>query len=114
MEASPKSSTKMQGVSIITCTNRQSYLRNLIQNYTRQTLAKKELIIIVNNNKIPLAPYQSLAQKHRNVQVFRVDGHQSLGACLNFAVKKQSTAILPNLMMTTITLPTIWLTAFRP
>ncbi|MNI35005.1 putative glycosyl transferase [compost metagenome] len=88
MEAGPRNSTKMQGVSIITCTNRQSYLRNLIQNYTRQTLAKKELIIIVNNNKIPLAPYQSLAQKHRNVQVFRVDGHQSLGACLNFAVKK--------------------------
>ncbi|MBA9084604.1 glycosyltransferase involved in cell wall biosynthesis [Fontibacillus solani] len=88
MEAGQKNSTKMQGVSIITCTNRQDYLRNLIQNYTRQTLAKKELIIIVNNNKIPLAPYQSLAKKLGNVKVFRVDGHQSLGACLNFAVKK--------------------------
>lgn len=88
MGAGPRNSIKKQGVSIITCTNRHSYLRNLFDNYSRQYHPKKELIIIVNNNKIPLAPYQSLAKKLRNVYVFRIPEHSSLGACLNYAVKK--------------------------
>lgn len=79
---------KQQGVSIIACTKRQSYIRNLFNNYSRQNHAKKELIIIVNNDKIPLEPYQTLAKKHQNVQVYRVPERSSLGACLNFAVKK--------------------------
>ncbi|WP_179031092.1 glycosyltransferase [Paenibacillus kribbensis] len=88
MGVSPKNSIKKQGVSIITCTNRQSYLSNLFNNYSRQIHPKKELIIIVNNNKIPLAPYQTLAKKFRNVHIFRVPARSSLGACLNYAVKK--------------------------
>ncbi|MGM1045708.1 MAG: glycosyltransferase [Bacillota bacterium] len=88
MEAGSKNSIKQQGISIITCTNRQSYLRNLFNNYIRQNHPKKELIIIVNDNKIPLAPYKRLANKLRNIQVFRVAEHHSLGACLNYAVRK--------------------------
>lgn len=88
MGAGPKESITKQGVSIITCTNRHSYLKNLFSNYTRQRHAKKELIIVVNNNKIPLAPYQTLAKKLHNIHIFRVSEHTSLGACLNFAVKK--------------------------
>lgn len=88
MEAGSRNSTKQQGVSIITCTNRLSYLRNLLHNYSRQYHPKKELIIIVNDNKIPLTPYKRLAKNLRNIQVFRVAGHHSLGACLNYAVKK--------------------------
>ncbi|MDF2960772.1 MAG: glycosyl transferase family 2 [Paenibacillus sp.] len=78
----------LQGFSIITCTNRQSYLFNLFQNYSSQRYAKKELIIIVNENKIPLSPYRKLANQHKNVKVFRLPEHYSLGACLNYAVKK--------------------------
>lgn len=88
MGARPKNSIKTQGVSIIACTKRQSYLRNLFNNYSRQNHPKKELIIIVNNDKIPLAPYQSLAKKIRNVYVFRLPERTSLGACLNYAAKK--------------------------
>lgn len=79
---------KRQGVSIITCTNRQGYLNHLIANYKRQNHARKELVIVVNDNKIPLAPYQRIAKKLRNVKVFRVPAHYSLGACLNYAVKR--------------------------
>ncbi|MEF2966687.1 glycosyltransferase family 2 protein [Paenibacillus sp. M1] len=88
MDAGPKNVKNSQGVSIITCTNRQGYLKNLFSNYSRQKHSKKELIIIVNNDKISLAPYENLARKHKNVTVFRVPGHTSLGSCLNFAVKK--------------------------
>jgi len=88
MEAGPKQAITKQGVSIITCTNRQNYLRNLFANYARQRHPKKELIIVVNHDKIPLAPYRRLAQKHQNVRVFRVPEDRSLGACLNYAVGK--------------------------
>jgi glycosyltransferase involved in cell wall biosynthesis len=81
-----------QGVSIITCTNRQNYMRNLFQNYGRQIYANKELIIIINSNKIPLAPYRKLAEKHNNVKAFRLPEHYTLGACLNYAVKKSKYA----------------------
>jgi cellulose synthase/poly-beta-1,6-N-acetylglucosamine synthase-like glycosyltransferase len=88
MEANPRTSKNHKGISIITCTNRRNYLKNLFQNYSRQHHSKKELIIIINNNKIPLSPYQRLAKKFRNVQVFRLPEQYSLGACLNYAVKK--------------------------
>lgn len=81
-------SAKTQGVSVITCTNRRSYMNNLIKNYMRQSYPSKELIIIINKNNIPLAPYEKLARKHRNISVFRLPEHSTLGACLNFAVQK--------------------------
>ena len=88
MKTESDSSATLEGVSIITCTNRQSYVRNLFKNFTRQRYARKELIIIVNNNTIPLLPYQQLAKKHKNIKIFRKPEHHSLGACLNFAVRK--------------------------
>lgn len=88
MEASPRKSINKHGVSIIACTNRRNYMQNLIKNYTRQHHPKKELIIVVNNDSIPLEPYQRLSKKLRSVRVFRIPGATSLGACLNFAVKK--------------------------
>ncbi|SEG25100.1 glycosyltransferase family 2 protein [Paenibacillus sp. UNC499MF] len=88
MKDSSTGSIKKQGVSVITCTNRRSYLKNLLDNYKRQDHAAKELIIVVNNDKIPLAPYRESAKKIRNVRIFRVSEKTSLGACLNYAVKK--------------------------
>ncbi|QJD86555.1 glycosyltransferase [Cohnella herbarum] len=87
MELSPERSNK-PGVSIITCTNRQNCLKNLFRNFIRQRHPKKELIIIVNNNKAPLSAYQHLAKKLRNVRVFRLPEQYSLGACLNYAIRK--------------------------
>lgn len=46
--------------------------KNLFNNYSRQIHARKELIIIVNKNNIPLAPYLSLAKKLPNVHVYRL------------------------------------------
>lgn len=88
MKAGQHHLIKKQGVSIITCTKRQSYLTQLFQNYIRQRHSKKELIIIINKDEIPLEPYEQMAKKLPNVQVFRVPEERTLGACLNFAVKK--------------------------
>lgn len=87
MGSNPKNLIK-RGVSIITCTNRQSYIKNLFQNYSRQRYPKKELIIVVNSNTIPLSQYQRWAKKLRNVKIFRMPDHYTLGACLNYAVKQ--------------------------
>ncbi|MCM3128602.1 hypothetical protein ACFQ3J_16700 [Paenibacillus provencensis] len=51
---------KKQGLSIITCTNRRSYMTPLFLNYSRQLYSTKELIIVVNNDQIPLEPYKPL------------------------------------------------------
>lgn len=80
--------SQRRGVSIITCTNRPSYVKNLLQNYVRQLHPHKELIIVVNSNHTPLSPYYHLTQKLRNVRIFRRPEHETLGACLNFAVHK--------------------------
>lgn len=80
--------SQLQGVSIITCTNRQSYIKNLVQNYIQQSHPQKELIIVVNSNHIPLSPYYRLTRKLRNIRIFRRPEHDTLGACLNFAVQK--------------------------
>lgn len=76
------------GVSIITCTNRRNCMVNLFNNYRRQRFPKKELIIVINNDKIKLGPYRKMAQKDQHVQVFRVPEGRSLGTCLNYAVTK--------------------------
>lgn len=79
---------QVQGVSIITCTNRPSYAKNLVQNYIQQLYPNKELIIIVNDNHIPLSHYYRLTKNIGNVQIFRIPKSVTLGACLNFAIRK--------------------------
>lgn len=76
------------GVSIIACTNRPGYIRNLFANYSRQRYAAKELIVIVNNDSASLQPYRRLAATHKQARVYRVPAKFSLGACLNFAVAR--------------------------
>lgn len=88
MQKNRGSSIDGQGVSVITCTNRLSYARNLFQNFFRQQHSRKELIIVVNDGKIPLAPYRKLAGKLGNIRIFRMPEQHSLGACLNFAARQ--------------------------
>ncbi|CAI6082647.1 glycosyltransferase [Cohnella sp. JJ-181] len=88
MGAGSLDANAQKGVTVVTCTNRRDYLDNLFRNYGRQKHAAKELIVIVNHDQIPLAPYRRLAGKHRNVRIYRMPERRSLGACLNFAVGK--------------------------
>lgn len=78
----------MKGVSIITCTKRPQYIDNLFENYHRQLWKRKELIIILNNDKMKLETYKKKAQNYQNVSVYQLPQKTSLGKCLNFAVRK--------------------------
>lgn len=88
MTRAPSALQREPGVSIITCTNRQNYMDNLLRNYRRQRHPKKELIIIVNRNSIPLAPYRKLASRTSDVRIFRLPEDRTLGACLNYAISQ--------------------------
>jgi len=95
VEASSKEVTyRQQGVSIITCTNRSSYIQNLFANFNRQSYGLKELIIIINHNEIPLEPYKQMAARHRNIRIYRLPERYSLGACLNYAIGKAKYGVI--------------------
>lgn len=62
-------------ISVIACTNRQSFVPNIIENFQRQTLLEKELIIIVNSS--------TLKGDIAGVKMIRFPEEISLGECLN-------------------------------
>jgi glycosyltransferase involved in cell wall biosynthesis len=81
-------SKKKRGVSIITCTNRPSFIRNVLANYKRQRYPIKELIIVLNKGGMKLSKYRKKANDHKNVSVYRRSEKVSLGECLNYAIKR--------------------------
>lgn len=76
------------GVSVIVSTRRPIFFENLFANYERQLYPRKELILILNNNKMDLKKYRAEAKYYPEVSVYRMDEKDSLGKCLNFAVAK--------------------------
>ncbi|MCZ8517200.1 glycosyltransferase family A protein [Paenibacillus filicis] len=52
------------------------------------SFAKKELIIIINNNDIPVRPYRAMVKKYRNIRVYRKKEITTLGKCLNFGIRE--------------------------
>ena len=74
------------GVTIVTSTNRDSHIDNILKNYSRQNNVDKELIIILNNDHLNLNQWQEKAKKYDNVRIFQLDQKFTLGKCLNFAV----------------------------
>ncbi|WP_367649697.1 glycosyltransferase family 2 protein [Paenibacillus sp. NEAU-GSW1] len=76
------------GVTIITSTIRPQFMQQIFQNYARQKWVKKELIIVLNRNKISIEPYLQLAQQYPGVRILRQPQSKNLGACLNFAAAR--------------------------
>jgi hypothetical protein len=62
-------------ISVIACTNRQAFVPNIIENFHRQTLIEKELILIVNSSVMEVD-----ITEHK---ILRFPEEVSLGACLN-------------------------------
>lgn len=81
-------------ISIITCTNRPKYMKNVFENYNRQSYKDKELIIILNNNRMNINDWKLKAKEFSNVSIFQVDEKKSLGYCLNFGISKSSYNII--------------------
>lgn len=76
------------GVSIITCTNKPQFIKNIFQNFVNQSYKPKELILIINSNHISIEKCRKLSDKISNVSIFQLPEEKSLGHCLNFAIQK--------------------------
>lgn len=76
------------GVSIIACTNKPNYIDNIFVNYERSNYPVKELLLIINNNKISLKDCNLKATNFNNVKIFQLDETCTLGECLNYGVEK--------------------------
>lgn len=73
-------------VSVITCTNRLNYMDNVFDNFKRQRYKRKELIIILNNNRLDIHEWEAMAKPFPNIRIYQLDENISLGECLNFGV----------------------------
>ncbi|ADU31083.1 glycosyltransferase [Evansella cellulosilytica] len=76
-------------VSVITCTMREDCMENMIRNFLHQTWQKKELIIILNNDKMNLEQcLKYVSQYQEKIKVYQLPEKTTLGSCINFAVSK--------------------------
>ncbi|PWV94385.1 glycosyltransferase involved in cell wall biosynthesis [Paenibacillus cellulosilyticus] len=79
------SSSVSRGVTIVTSTIRPKYMKLLLENYARQQWAHKELIIVLNRERMSMSRYEEAAQKYDNVRILRLPSKHPLGDCLNLA-----------------------------
>lgn len=81
-------------VSIICCTMRTSYMKNIFQNYRRQDYKKKEMIVVLNKDDMDIEAWKNEAKKYKNVSVYQVPEQYQLGQCLNYGISKAKYDIL--------------------
>jgi cellulose synthase/poly-beta-1,6-N-acetylglucosamine synthase-like glycosyltransferase len=75
----------VEGVTVVTCTNKLMHRRNIFQNFVNQTWGKLELIVILNRDDLNIKEWKQLAETYNNVSVHRVSQTKSLGHCYNIA-----------------------------
>jgi glycosyltransferase involved in cell wall biosynthesis len=75
-------------VSLIACTIRTNMMNNIFENFSRQKWKEKELIIILNNDKMEIEKWKEKALGYENVTVYQLPQKQTLGNCLNFGIEK--------------------------
>lgn len=82
--------TSQSNVSIIAPTCKPGYMDNIFTNYARLNYPAKELIIILNNNKLSLQEYKRKAEEFKNIRIYQLDESCTLGECLNFGIEKST------------------------
>lgn len=82
-------------ISVVACTKRPGFVMNIIENLLRQTSIKKELVLILNTNKVDQSNIHSLLQaQHIDYQLYQLADDVTLGECLNFGVKQATYDII--------------------
>lgn len=82
------------GVSIITCTNQSGYFDNILNNYLIQRYKRKELIIVLNKDRLDIKAWRKKVAGIPNVAVYQVPERISLGQCLNCGMSKAKYPII--------------------
>ena len=82
--------SEQPGVSVLMPTKRPENVARCLDNFKKQTYQEKELILILNNAEFDLDSIRREAELVPNVQVLHVEGHTTLGDCLNRGVEASS------------------------
>ncbi len=80
--------TSQPEVSIIVSTNKPKYINNIFANYARLNYPCKEMVVILNNNKLNINDYRMKAVGLSEVRIFQLDESCTLGECLNFGIEQ--------------------------
>ncbi|MFC5449752.1 polysaccharide deacetylase family protein [Paenibacillus aestuarii] len=73
-------------ISVICCTKREEFIDNIFENYLKQRVQRKELIIILNHEKMNIEKWREKSRPYKNISVYEMYNH-TLGECLNFGVR---------------------------
>lgn len=79
---------KKYGFSVITVTNRSYCIENIINNYKRQEIKSKELVIIINDDNINMDDFNKYIGELDNIEIYKLSEEKTLGECLNFGIEK--------------------------
>ncbi|MFC5449392.1 polysaccharide deacetylase family protein [Paenibacillus aestuarii] len=74
-------------ISVICCTMRDEFIDNVFENYLKQRLREKELMIILNQSSMDLKKWREKAAPHPDISVYQLSENKTLGECLNFGIK---------------------------
>lgn len=77
-------------VSVVVPTSRPRWVPHAIENYARQSCARKELLLVLNNAEFDVDDIRKMTRSLPNVRVLPIDGRPSLGECLNEGVRLAS------------------------
>lgn len=74
-------------ISVITCTNRDTFRFNIKENFKRQKWNGKELIIILNEDSLNLKEWETYFKEEENVIIKQLEESCTLGECLNYGIQ---------------------------
>lgn len=77
-----------KGVSVTAYADSISSFNNTLENFQRQKYKNKELIVLLDSNKLNFRDCRKRVRQFENVRVFRAKTRKPFGNNLNFAVKK--------------------------
>lgn len=75
-----------QYCSVLTVTNRDNYLKNIIRNYNCQDYQNKELVVVLNNNSLSIDAYQDYIGCRDDIKIISCDESKTLGECKNIGI----------------------------
>lgn len=82
------------GISIICSTNKSHQMKNILENFHRQNIKNKELIVILNYINPDMSIWNTKIDDFDNITIYCMHPNISLGSCLNHAISKSKYPII--------------------
>lgn len=80
--------TKGEGISVVTVTKREKDIPNIVANYERQFFGLKELVIVLNNDRISKNDIEGKYGERADIRVYQLPEMINLGVCLNYGYER--------------------------